>query len=182
MKRIAFILLLALGCATPVLRPSDIRVEELDWGIYVEVDGKQQVVSQTDQIPCRNDAAFGFRVEIHFPNDRTARLPVLLEITEPPVPGVRPASTIAPDDLFVAPKGVSSYLISVVNEFKSDADLVDGTYKVRLIDPETRLAYHERTFILRDCESRFAAAAISSSPDAGSQLERDSLDGRRGET
>ena len=160
MNRLAFIPLLALACATPILHPSEIRVEELDWGVYILVDGREQLVSQTDQLPCRSDARFGFRAELFFPNDRTVRLPVVIEITEPPVPGHRPASTIAPDDLFIAPQGISSYAISVVNAFKSDADLVDGTYKVRLIEPETRLAYHERTFVLRNCEAKFVAAPM----------------------
>ena len=57
-------------------------------------------------------------------------------------------------------KGISSYLISVMNEFKSDADLVDGRYAVRLIETETRLAYHERAFFLSDCEAKFTTTSM----------------------
>jgi hypothetical protein len=101
-------------------------------------------------VPCRSDARFGFRAELFFPNDRTARLPVVIEISEPP-------------------EDISSYAITVVNAFKSDANLVDGMYTVRLMEPDTRLVYLERTFILRNCEARFVAAPISKLSAATSQ-------------
>jgi len=153
MIRTVLLLLMAAGCATPSLHPRQIEVTEIDWGVYREVDGKTVLVAQTDQIPCRADAKFGARLKISVPGDRTAIVPLKIRISEPEIQDVRPATETGPEGPFVMPKGLSSFELAMFDKFKGEFDLVDGTYVVAAIHPETGLSYYARVFYLRDCEN-----------------------------
>ena len=131
---------------------------ELESGIFREVSGADVLENDGNEIPCRPDAKFGSLLELTYPVAGRVLLPIAIEITEPPVPGHRDASTtVVFDEPFSLPFGISSFKILVVNEFRGDEDLVDGLYVVRLIHPGTKMAYWSRTFHLRNCEARTAA-------------------------
>ena len=151
MRWIPFLMVL-LGCAKPALHPTEIGVREIEYGVYAHVDGEDVLVERTNEVPCRPDAKFGSSVRLTFPNDDGARLPIRVQILEPEIPGIRPPYEIKPDDDFLMPKGVTSFVLTILDEFKGEFDLVDGQYEVRLIEPETRLSYYSRRFYLRDCE------------------------------
>lgn len=167
--RVALIMLIALaGYATATISPTDVRVVELDHGVYEKVDGKLNLVEVTEAIPCRVGATFGVRSELRLADGSTGKLRVTVMLSMPESrdgPSRRSETETLSFDISDL---MTSIQLELMKTMKRASDLIDGLHEIQLIQPQSGAIHHSHTFALANRRARVARrGSTTTSPTSG---------------